>query len=670
MRYSSLTGFRGANILLMAGSADPPFIVRGWDEGGFIRTNASFREQVGFSEAELSAAPFVDWLVEDDRASVRTALEDGRRSCHARHRTRAGGCLPLAIQIDKEDRGPIVLGRCVESVHPARPLPKGKDETVAGTLDAIARIVEEQNPGFKCSILLVADGRFVSGAGPSLPDAYNAAIDGYAVGPTVGSCGTAIYWNVPVIVGDIRTDPLWTELAHLAKDAGVAACWSQPFSSKGGRVLGALALYSAEPREPTAEQVSRLRAAARMTGLAVERGRAEEALRQKRKRELELEAQLQQAAKMKALGVLAAGIAHDFNNVLATMVANAELAQLYISPESRARASLTQITNAARRAAEICSQMLSYAGRSALQPSRVEVGTLVSELRDLVHAALSKKATITYELSDGAIFVDGDENQLIQVIMNLVTNAAEAIGDHEGRIVVSTGLEHHDAAALMRLDTNQDLRPGEYVRITVADTGCGMDAETQTRIFDPFYTTKVTGRGLGLSAVRGIVGKHNGLLQLESNVGEGTTFAILLPTVAPVAKQPPPQETTESDQENKRVLVVDDESSLRATLCALLQHEGFDAVEAADGQQAINTFREMPNSFDCVVLDFSMPKLNGEEVFRELRAQRPDVPIILMSGFTEQELLDRFRGANLTKAIQKPFLIDELIASIRAATSE
>ena len=278
-------------------------IVRAPGMGGFLRVNAAFRARVGYSEAELAEKPFLEWIDPQDHALFEGALKQETGHCRVRHQTRGGELLPLEVQISDRAMGSVVLGRCVtDSDTLGVPESRRDEATVSGTLEMIARIVEEQNPGYKCSILLVADGRFVSGAGPSLPNEYNAAIDGYAVGPTVGSCGTAIYWNVPVVVEDIQKDPLWAPFAELAKKAGVAACWSHPFTSTSGRVLGALAFYSPTPRAPTAEQLGRLKAAARMTGLAVERGRAEEALREKRKRELELEEQLRQAAKMEALG--------------------------------------------------------------------------------------------------------------------------------------------------------------------------------------------------------------------------------------------------------------------------------------------------------------------------------------------------------------------------------
>ena len=264
---------------VMGQFADVPMFIRSLGADGFFRVNAAFCARVGFSNTELAEKPLLHWIDPGDHGVVREMLDSGQGCCRASHRTRDGGLLPLTIQRADQGDGPVVLGRSTSVANPAKYDEEGVSKaTVSGTLETIARIVEEQNPGYKCSILLITNGHFVSGAGPSLPDDYNAAIDGYAIGPTIGSCGTAIYWNIPVIVEDIQADPLWTPFLELAKTAGVAACWSHPFTSTAGRVLGALALYAPEPRAPTVEELSRLKAAARMTGLAVERGRAEEAL--------------------------------------------------------------------------------------------------------------------------------------------------------------------------------------------------------------------------------------------------------------------------------------------------------------------------------------------------------------------------------------------------------
>lgn len=650
------------------GFADPPMLIRSVSANGFFRTNASFRARVGFSDAALAGEPFLHWIDPAGMDAVRETIEGRHASCRIAHKTQSGDPLPMDIQVDEYEGEPIILARCaVEAAAKEGPKDIDDEATVRGTLHTIAQIVEDQNPGYKCSILLVADGKFVRGAGPSLPEDYNAAIDGSAVGPTIGSCGTAICWNVPIIVEDIQADPLWAPFAPLAQQAGVAACWSHPFASSNGRVLGALALYSPVPRAPTPEQLGRLKAAARMTGLAVERGRAEEALRAKRQRELELEDQLRQAAKMEALGVLTGGVAHDFNNVLLTILSNAELSLDLLEPGTEVRKMLSAIVDASKRAGRFCQQMLAYAGRGTLKTSRVEIGSLIPELSSLVQVAVSKKTNLEYALIDQPVFVEGDENQLLQVIMNLVTNAAEAIGEDEGLIVVKTELVNYDEEALRSLDPQSDLPPGEYLHLSVQDDGAGMDAETLSRIFDPFFTTKFTGRGLGLSAVKGIVSQHGGAIKIDSKAGKGTTFTVVLPTSERVhrAKKtdaPPPPDTGQ-----KCVLIADDEKSIRDVLCLQLKHAGFKVLTASDGRQAIDVFSEHHESIDCVLLDFSMPKCSGKEAQQALHAIRAEIPIILMSGFSEQKVVDRFRDTRIAGSLQKPFSAREMLKAIRNA---
>ena len=647
---------------------DPAMIVRRASAGGFIRFNAAFRTLVGFDATELASRPFLDWIEPADQERARATIEEGGDGCRIRHRTRTGESLPLELRAARCESDVVVFARYTVESEQAEVHEDSTDEaTVIGTLHTIAQIVEDQNPGHMCSILLVADGRFVRGAGPSLPEEYNAAIDGFAVGPTVGSCGTAIYWNVPIIVEDIQADPLWEPFAELAENAGVAACWSHPFTSKSGSVMGALALYSPSPMAPTAEQLDLLRAAARMTGLAVERGRAEEALREKRKRELELEEQLVQAAKMEALGVLAGGVAHDFNNLMATVLANAEFAQDLLPADSDVQEMLADIATASRRAGEFCQQMLAYAGRGPLKVSRVDVGKLLPELSVLVKAALSKKTSLEFTLFDGPLYVEGDENQLLQVVMNLITNAAESIGDGEGRIVVSSELVYYDESALRQLDPQAELPAGHYARLSVRDTGTGIAPKTMLRMFDPFFTTKFTGRGLGLSAVKGIITKHHGVIEIDSKVGEGTAFAILLPTTSAATSVEEPSSPDSQECAPKRILIADDEAALRSILRRRLSHVGFDVLEAADGQEAIDVFCKHRDSIDCVLLDVSMPKRNGQEVEREMHAVRADLPIVLMSGFNRHEVRNQFGEADIAGSLQKPVTKEALLSVIREA---
>ena len=650
--------------------ADPPMIVRTAANGDFVRVNAAFVEDTGLDAEALRATAFIDWINPDERPRFAAALDTREGVYRVHHRTKSGGYIPLEVRVSTRGDDTVVLGRLatpkLDAVDADEDTPKG---TVSETLGTIARIVEAQNPGYRCSILLVADGRFVRGAGPSLPEEYNAAIDGFAIGPMVGSCGTAIYWNVPVIVEDIQADPLWVPFAELAKRAGVAACWSHPFTSSNGRVLGALALYAPTPRAPTPEQLSRLQAAAAMTGLAVERGRAEEALREKRKRELELEEQLRQAAKMEALGVLAGGVAHDFNNVLATILGNAEFSLRLLSPQSEVAEMVEDIVAASKRAGDFCKQMLAYAGQGSRTTTRLDIGALVPQLGSLVQAAVSKKATLTYRLCEGPTFVEGDENQLLQVIMNLVTNAADAIGEREGEIVVATDVVEYGSDELARLWPDSGLVAGSYVRVTVRDTGCGMDTETLERMFDPFFTTKFTGRGLGLAAVRGIVRAHRGTIQIDSEVGVGTTVTVILPAAESSQAKNTATAHRPAAGARRRVLVADDEPRFRSILIRQLRHHDFEVVEAADGQQALEVFASDPDSFDAVLLDLSMPKRNGDEVLRGIRAARSSTPVILMSGFAEEGLLDRLQGAEFVGFLQKPIASADLFTMLDKATT-
>lgn len=273
--------------------------------------------------------------------------------------------------------------------------------------------------------------------------------------------------------------------------------------------------------------------------------------------------------------------------------------------------------------------------------SRIDLATLFPQLNSLVRTSLSKKVSLEYELHKEPIDVDVDENQMLQMIMNLVTNAAEALGNEEGRIVRAAEVGPYDKKELESLDPAADLPAGDYARLTVTDDGSGMDAETAFRIFDPFFTTKFTGRGLGLAAVQGIISRRRGVIQLETEPGNGTTFSILLPTIAePHPANPESESAAPEGDSRKRVLVVDDDHALRRALVKRFQPSGFDVIDASDDKEAVDIFSENSGSIDCVLLDVSMPKLGGEEVCKRLGAIRETVPIVVMSGFNEAEVLE------------------------------
>ena len=390
-----------------------------------------------------------------------------------------------------------------------------------------------------------------------------------------------------------------------------------------------------------------------------ERKRAEEERRR-------LEEQMQHAQKLESLGVLAGGIAHDFNNLLMGILGNASLALMDLPPESAARESLQEIEKASQRAAELCKQMLAYSGKGRFVIQALDMSHVVKEITHLLEVSISKKAVLRYNLVSTPPAVEGDATQIRQVIMNLITNASEAIGDESGVISVSTGVMECDRGYLSETYLNHNLPEGTYVYVEVSDTGCGMDAETRAKIFDPFFTTKFIGRGLGLAAVLGIVRGHKGALKVYSEVGQGTTFKVFFPSceklVEPLTERPKSEEDWRG---TGTILVVDDEESVRAVAQSILERFGFNVLTAVDGHEGVEVFRRHSEEIVAVLLDMTMPKMGGEAAFREIRRVRPDARVILSSGYDEQEATRRFVGKGLAGFIHKPYRPNELIAKLR-----
>jgi len=381
-----------------------------------------------------------------------------------------------------------------------------------------------------------------------------------------------------------------------------------------------------------------------------------------------LERQIQHSQKLESLGILAGGIAHDFNNLLMGILGNAGLALMELPAESPVRRTLERLETAALRAAELTNQLLAYSGRGKFVVEPVNLNVLIEEMVNLLQAAVPKSVVLRLDLARNIPMIEGDATQLRQVVMNLIMNAAEAIGDRSGVITISSGVTAVDKSYLAGTYLDEDLAQGIYSFVEVSDTGCGMDEKTRSRIFDPFFTTKFTGRGLGLAAVLGIVRGHKGTLKVYSEPQRGSTFKILLPAVGEIVAGAQHQAETVADDrpESSLVLVVDDEETVRTVARIALEKAGFRVITAVDGREALEVFHRESENIALVLLDMTMPHLSGEETFRELRRMRQDVRVVLSSGYNEMDAVSKFAGKGLAGFIQKPYRPVDLISRIRA----
>jgi len=770
--------------------------------------------------------------------------------------------------------------------------------SLSDILTMIVQQVEAQRPGMIASVLLLdEDGKHMhGGAAPSLPDAWNTALEGAAIGPAAGSCGTAAYRNERVIVTDIASDPLWAAYRQAALSFGLKACWSEPVRDAEGNVLGTFAMYYHDVCQPSEDDLQLIEHVASLTSIAIDNCRNRERLHTALQQQLELaqtiehssdliyvydfdgvvtaanaackaafggevvgkniaeivapdylqlagdmmrkklatgestvyeldvidnngerhhleinsslvmrdgkpvaingiarditlrkktekrlalliqaihasheaimvldaegiiefanpaaaalyqqpldqmigmpaavlrggntgddtyqdiistikdgqiwcgemlfhagdneerliarrispimdesghvhhqicidrditeakqrSLQLEHTQRLESLGILAGGIAHDFNNLLTAIMGNAAMAERGLETNRDVSIHLSHITASSRRAADLCKQMLAYSGKGRFVTSAVNITALIREMTRLMEVSIGKHITLRYALNEDLPLVNADSAQIQQVILNLITNANEAIGDANGEILFSTGIMQADREDLNATLTNETLPEGEYIYIEVTDSGCGMDKSTLEKMFDPFFTTKFTGRGLGMSAVLGIVRGHHGAIQVHSQPGQGTSFKILLP-VSDINNSPQAVEAVEPAHASRgskgTVLVVDDEALIREVASAMLQDIGFDIIEAADGKEAVALYRQHQPDIRAVLLDMTMPQMDGKTCFAELKKINPDVRVLISSGYSEQDINKLFAEHVPAGFIQKPYMPESL----------
>ncbi len=376
--------------------------------------------------------------------------------------------------------------------------------------------------------------------------------------------------------------------------------------------------------------------------------------------EIALQQQVEHVDRLESLGVLAGGIAHDFNNILTAVIGNVELAVRKLDRSSPAKGHLDAIKQSSLQAANLCKQMLAYSGKGSFIIQPLDLSRLVSEIVTLLEVSIDKKITLTLDLHQSLPNIDADITQIQQIIMNLVINASEAINKTAGTITISTGLMQVDDVYLQKSLHKVGSSVGNFVYIKVSDSGCGMDIETQKKIFDPFFTTKFTGRGLGMSAVLGIVNGHKGILNLRSEPDIGTTFKIAFPASSiSHAISLEPKDIKEPKHCSGMILVIDDEESLRMLTSILLKNMGYSVVTAIDGQDGLEVFQKHQKELTGVILDMTMPRMNGEDCFCELQKISPNVQVILSSGYSKEDAMAAFQGKRLAGFIQKPYLASD-----------
>ena len=360
-----------------------------------------------------------------------------------------------------------------------------------------------------------------------------------------------------------------------------------------------------------------------------------------------LEAQVQHTQKLESLGLMAGGIAHDFNNILTSLLGNTELALNYSPEGSRTSAYLEKVVAGTKQAANLTNQMLAYAGKASFHQEAIDLNVLVQEMAELVRVSIPKKINFWTELSTERAVIQANRGQLSQLVMNLITNAGEAIGDQSGDVTVRTQAD------------------GEAVRLEISDTGSGMDEQTRERIFDPFFSTKGPGRGLGLAAVQGIVKSAGASLRVESAPSRGSLFEVDFPAakLTPAADDAP-EPVSKTEQWQGTILVVDDEPVVREMARELLEVAGFDVIEASDGHEAVDRFRSQGDAIDAILLDMTMPGMNGAEALAEIRKMEPHARVILTSGYDGQDTVASLSGAEGVAFLQKPYRARTLIAKL------
>lgn len=390
------------------------------------------------------------------------------------------------------------------------------------------------------------------------------------------------------------------------------------------------------------------------------------------KERTEIENRRQHAEKTESLGTMAGSIAHNFNNLLMVVLGNLELAKEDLPDPSTAATNIQRAINASQRAAELSNMMLTYVGQLKVKSIPVDLSQVVNAVLENMDECRMPHVDLDLNLADPMPLVAADADQMHQMVSGFVTNAIEALQKESGRVRISTGSMHCDKDYLSTTYLKEDLPEGLYAYIEVADTGCGMDAETLCKVFDPFFSTKFTGRGLSMAAVMGIIRAHHGAVKVSSKTGEGSVFTAFFPIRRISIRKPPPDPPKKKPgTAGRTVILVDDEALVMEIGSQFLKRLGYNVISAPGGQRALELFKQASNPIACLLVDFSMPDMDGLDIMQQIRTFRPDARIIITSGYTWRQIEHRFaRIGPPDDFIQKPFEMKELQEKLRRVIGE
>ncbi len=437
-------------------------------------------------------------------------------------------------------------------------------------------------------------------------------------------------------------------------DGSVLSRSTRPIVAADGTVLGRLWEYEDQTDAAASRRaLRRLEAHLRET---------ETELKALRRAHSELERSLEQAQRSESLSLFADGVAHDFNNLLVGMLGNLSIARSELDEGSRLGELLEEVRDAGEQASELIHQMLEFAGRSEPQPKRYDVSKMIDDTYGILHSAVHSDCAINLDLAEELPLIEVDATRIRQVLVNLVTNGSEALHGTIGMIEIATCVDTLDADRLEAAAVGSDREPGRYVGIRVTDSGSGIDPEARDSMFEPFFTTRLGGRGLGLTAVRSILEEHGGVLEVASEAGSGSTFAVWLPAIE--VEEPAAEAPAERDDDGRpwsgsgKILLVDDNFTVLEVGRRMLEMLGFEVETRQSGFDAVEELRQRPTAFRAAIVDLTMPQIDGSETARQLRELAPDLPIIMSSGYSELEVTSRAVAGS--SYLQKPYSLDEL----------